>query len=71
VLLQACDNCARPHMRWRVPLPAPQPHASGLLPPQWRQRTPGMAAGRTDHVWTFRELLTAKCEPMQSQSDSG
>jgi hypothetical protein len=30
-----------------------------------------MAAGLTDHVWTFRELLTAKCEPLDSQSISG
>ena len=27
---------------------------------KWKQRTPGMAAGITDHVWTFRELLTIK-----------
>ena len=26
-----------------------------------------MAAGLTDHVWTFRELLTAKFEPLDSQ----
>ena len=29
-----------------------------------------MAAGLTDHVWTFRELLTAKFEPLESQSIS-
>ncbi len=27
---------------------------------KWRQKTPAMAAGLTDHVWTFRELLTVK-----------
>ena len=32
---------------------------------------PGMAAGLTDHVWTFRELLTAKFEPVHNQSSSG
>jgi hypothetical protein len=30
-----------------------------------------MAAGLTDHVWTFRELLTAKFEPLRNQSSSG
>jgi hypothetical protein len=30
-----------------------------------------MAAGLTEHVWTFRELLTAKFEPLDSQSISG
>jgi hypothetical protein len=29
-----------------------------------------MAAGLTDHVWTFHELLTAKFEPLDSQSIS-
>ena len=27
---------------------------------RWASKTPGMAAGLTDHVWTFRELLTVK-----------
>jgi len=30
-----------------------------------------MAAGVTDHVWTLRELLTAKFEPIHHQSGSG
>jgi zinc protease len=30
-----------------------------------------MAAGFTDHIWTFRELLTAKFEPLDSQSING
>ena len=31
-----------------------------LFVQKWVERTPGMAASITDHVWTFRELLTAK-----------
>jgi len=27
---------------------------------RWKSKTPAMAAGLTDHVWSFRELLTAK-----------
>jgi hypothetical protein len=30
-----------------------------------------MAAGLTDHIWTFRELLTVKFEPLHNQSGSG
>jgi hypothetical protein len=71
VLVQAFDNFARPHMRLRVSWPEQQPHASGWMQPKWRHRTPGMAAGLTDHVWTFRELLTAKFEPIHNQSNSG
>jgi len=37
----------------------------------WCHRTPAMAAGLTDHVWTLHELLTAKFEPIHNQSDSG
>ena len=71
VLFQAFYNFARPHMSLRVPLPGQEPHAAGLLQPKWCHRTPGMAAGLTDHVWTFRELLTAKFEPIHNQSGSG
>ena len=71
VLLQAFDNFARPHRSLRVPLSDPGPRALGLIQPKWRRQTPGMAAGLTDHVWTFRELLTAKFEPVHNQSSSG
>jgi IS1 family transposase len=71
VLFQAFYNFARPHMSLRLPLPAQEPHASGLIQLKWCHRTPGMAAGLTDHVWTFRELLTAKFEPIHNQSGSG
>jgi transposase-like protein/IS1 family transposase len=70
-LFQAFYNFARPHMSLRLPLPEQEPHASGLIQPAWCHRTPGMAAGLTDHVWTFRELLTAKFEPIHNQSGSG
>jgi len=68
--LQAFDNFARPHRSWRVPLTAQESEEAGLLQPQWQHRTPGMAAGLTDQVWTFRELLTAKFEPMHNPSGS-
>ena len=71
VLFQAFYNFARPHMSLRLPLPEQVPHVVGLIQPKWSPRTPGMAAGLTDHVWTFRELLTVKFEPVHNQSGSG
>jgi hypothetical protein len=50
VLFQACDTFARPHMSLHLPLPEQEPSASGLIQPKWDHRTPGMAAGLTDHV---------------------
>jgi hypothetical protein len=71
VCFHAFYNFARPHHSLRLPLPEPSPPGSGMIQPKWQARTPGMAAGLTDHVWTFRELLTAKFEPILSQSISG
>jgi transposase-like protein/IS1 family transposase len=70
VFFPAFCNFARPPMSLRLPLPE-QAHVSGLIQPKWYHRTPGMAAGLTDHVWTFRELLTVKFEPIHNQSSSG
>ena len=71
VFFQAFYNVARPHMSLRTPLPMHERKRQGAIRPRWRERTPAMAAGLTDHVWTFRELLTAKFEPLDSQSISG
>jgi IS1 family transposase len=71
VFFQAFYNVARPHMSLRQPLPLYAHTRHGAIRPRWRERTPALAAGLTDHVWTFRELLTAKFEPLDSQSISG
>jgi IS1 family transposase len=63
IFFQAFYNVARPHMSLRHPLPLHEHTRRGAICPRWRERTPAMAAGLTDHVWTFRELLTAKFEP--------
>src|SRR6267154_1677992 len=71
VFFQAFYNVARPHMSLQQPLAQHEQTRHGAIRPRWRQQTPAMAAGMTDHVWTFRELLTAKFEPLDSQSISG
>jgi hypothetical protein len=45
-------NLVRPHKSLRLP-------AADGLPQKWLPRTPAMAAGLTDHIWTVKELLTA------------
>jgi hypothetical protein len=71
VFFQAFYNGARPPMSLRQPLPLHERIRHGAIRPRWRERTPALAAGVADHVWTFRELLTAKFEPLDSQSISG
>lgn len=33
---------------------------------KWQQRTPAMAAGLTDHVWTLEELLRYRVLPVEA-----
>jgi hypothetical protein len=63
VFFQAFDNMARPPMSLRQQLPPHERKCHGAIRLRWQERTPAMAAGLTDHVWAFRELLTAKFEP--------
>jgi transposase-like protein len=71
VFFQTFYNFARPHQSLRLPVLARKQPGVGLIRPKWQPRTPAMAAGLTNHVWTFRELLTAKFEPILNQSISG
>jgi IS1 family transposase len=72
---QVYYNFARPHHSLRQPCPPPeplsQPPTTTLFQLKWQPVTPGMAAGLTDHVWSFRELLAVKFEPIHDQSISG
>ena len=71
IFFHAFYNVARPHMSLRQPLPLHERTRHGTICPRWRECTPAMAAGLTEHVWTLRELLTAKFEPLDSQSIRG
>lgn len=54
-------NFVRPHQALRVRLPKPGPHGR-----KWEKRTPAMAAGLTDHVWSLDELLMFRVPPTRS-----
>jgi hypothetical protein len=56
-LFHVYHNFVLPHASLRLPLPLPEPiHGTGAVK-QWQPRTPAMAAGLTDHVWSLREVL--------------
>jgi IS1 family transposase len=56
-------NFCLPHTSLRLPLPHPEPtHGKGSAK-TWRPRTPAMAAGLTDRVWTLREVLLFRVPP--------
>jgi hypothetical protein len=46
-----------------MPLPQPLPTNGTGSAKQWRPRTPAMAAGLTEHVWTLREVLLFRVPP--------
>lgn len=53
-----------PHrgLRQRLLQPIPTKGLNGS-PKKWRERTPAMAAGLTDHIWTMDELLSFRVPP--------
>ena len=57
-LEDAVFNFVRPHQALKVTLL--QPAATGR---KCQQRTPAMAAGLTDHIWTLEELLSYRIPP--------
>ena len=63
VLFHAYHNFCLPHASLRVPLAAPLPTNGTGSATQWQPRTPAMAAGLTDHVWTLREVLLFRVPP--------
>ncbi len=52
-----------PHRGLRQRLAQPLPTKGSGSPKRWVQRTPAMAAGLTDHIWTMDELLSFRVPP--------
>jgi hypothetical protein len=62
-LYHVYHNFCLPHASLRQPLSQPLPtHGHGSAN-TWQPRTPAMAAGLTDHVWTLREVLLFRVPP--------
>src|SRR5713101_3386800 len=63
IVLIGYYNFCLPHASLRYPLLPPEPtHGTGSAK-RWQPRTPAMAAGLTDHVWTLREVLLFRVPP--------
>jgi IS1 family transposase len=60
---QVYYNFCLPHASLRLPLPQPEPTNGSGSTTTWRPRTPAMAVGLTDHVWTLREVLWFRVPP--------
>jgi len=61
-LEDAIYNFTRSVKTLRVELPNPSKQA------RWQQRSPAMAAGLTDHIWTVQELLTVGLVPLHTNT---
>ena len=51
------------HASLRVPLPECEMLSATGSIKRWRQQTPAMAAGLTDHIWSLREVLRYRVPP--------
>jgi hypothetical protein len=60
-LFQTCHNFVLPHASLRLPLPHVT-HGTASVK-RWQQRTPAMAAGLTNQVWSLREVLRFRVPP--------
>lgn len=56
-------NFCLPHTSLRLPWPQPLPTNGTGSVNKWRSRTPAMAAGLTNQVWTLREVLLFRVPP--------
>jgi IS1 family transposase len=63
VLYQTYYNFCLPHASLRQPLPQPVPTNGSGSAKIWQSRTPAMAAGLTDHVWSLRAVLLFRVPP--------
>jgi IS1 family transposase len=62
-LYHVYHNFCLPHTSLRQPLPQPVLTKGTGSATQWQPRTPAMAAGLTDHVWSVREVLLFRVPP--------
>ena len=52
-----------PHASLRLPVPEFETIPETGAIKRWQLRTPAMAAGLTDHVWSLREVLLYRVPP--------
>lgn len=62
-LFHTYHNFVLPHASLRMPLPELDTISETGSIKRWQLRTPAMAAGLTDHVWSLREVLLYRVPP--------
>ena len=62
-LFQTYHNFILPHASLRLSLPELEPIPGTGAIKRWQPRTPAMAAGLTDRVWSLREVLLYRVPP--------
>jgi hypothetical protein len=60
---RAYSHFVRPHESLRVRLEQPRERGGKRLAQRYRQRTPAMAAGKTNRRWTARDVLSCPLPP--------
>jgi IS1 family transposase/transposase-like protein len=69
-LFHVCHNFVLPHASLRLPLPELEAVPGTGAIKRWQPRTPAMAAGLTDRIWSVREVLMYRVPPWpQTQVD--
>ena len=63
---RAYYHFVRPHTSLRIALVQPRERGGKLVAQRYRQRTPAMAAGRTNRRWTTREVLSCPLPPLSA-----
>ena len=63
MLVMGYYNLCLPHLSLRQALPSPIPTKGNGSPKKWMPRTPAMAGGITDHVWSMEEVLLFRVPP--------
>ena len=63
---RAYYHFVRPHASLRVAFVEPRERGGKRLAQRYRQRTPAMAAGRTNRRWTAREVLSCPLPPVSA-----
>jgi hypothetical protein len=61
---RAYYHFVRPHASLRLAFVQPRERGGKLVAQRYRQRTPAMAAGRTNRRWTAREVLSYSLPPV-------
>jgi hypothetical protein len=63
---RAYYHFVRPHASLRIALGQPRERGAKLVAQRDLQRTPAMAAGRTNRQWTAREVLSCPLPPLSA-----